>query len=80
MYGPTLYGTHGPIRNAETILTFRKLHKPHLFDLAFHPSSSAAWFPVDEPALASIMTHAHAKDLCACASELGPHRYIMRFD
>ena len=28
--------------------------------------------PVDEPALASIMTHDHAKDLCA--SELGPLR------
>ena len=28
-----------------------------------------AWLPVDEPALAWIMTHDHAKDLCA--SELG---------
>ena len=27
------------------------------------------WIPVDEPALASIMTHDHAKSLCA--SELG---------
>ena len=35
-----------------------------------HPSSSAAWLPVDEPALVSIMTHDHAKDLCS--SELGP--------
>ena len=26
-----------PVRNAETILTFRKLHKSHLFDLAFPP-------------------------------------------
>ena len=26
-----------PIRNAETILTFRKLLKLHLFDLAFPP-------------------------------------------
>ena len=56
-----------PIRNAETILTFRKLLKSHLFDLAFPPS--AAQLSVDEPALASIMTHDHAKDLCA--SELG---------
>ena len=37
-----------------------------------HPSPSAARFPVDEPALASIMTHYHAKNLCA--SELGPLR------
>ena len=35
-----------------------------------HPSSSVVRLPVDEPALASIMTHDHAKDLCA--SELGP--------
>ena len=55
--------------NAETILTFRKLLKSHLFDLAFHPSSPAAWLPFDEPALVSIMTHDHAKDLCS--SELG---------
>ena len=38
----------------------------------FHPSPSAARHPVDEPALASIMTHDHAKDLSA--SELGPMR------
>ena len=38
----------------------------------FHPSPSAARLPVDEPALASIMTHDHAKDLCA--SELGSLR------
>ena len=38
----------------------------------FHPSPSAARLPVDEPALASIMTHDHAEDLCA--SELGPLR------
>ena len=38
----------------------------------FHPSPSAARLPVVEPALASIMTHDHAKDLCA--SELGPLR------
>ena len=37
-----------------------------------HPSSSAARLPVDEPALASIMTHDQAKD--SCASELGPLR------
>ena len=36
----------------------------------FHPSPSTARLPVDEPALASIMTHDHAKDLCA--SEHGP--------
>ena len=35
-----------------------------------HPSASAARLPVDEAALASIMTHDHAKDVCA--SELGP--------
>ena len=38
----------------------------------FHPSPSEARLPVDEPALASIMTHDHAKDLCA--SKLGPLR------
>ena len=38
----------------------------------FHPTPSAARLPVDEPALASIMTHDHAKGLCA--SELGPLR------
>ena len=37
-----------------------------------HPSPSAAQLPVDEPALSSIMTHNHEKDLCA--SELGPLR------
>ena len=37
-----------------------------------HPSSSAARLPVDEPALASITTKDHAKDLWA--SELGPLR------
>ena len=35
-------------------------------------SPSAARLPFDEPALASIMTHDHVKDLCA--SELGPLR------
>ena len=38
----------------------------------YHPSPSAAQHPVDEPAFASIMTHGHAKDVCA--SELGPPR------
>ena len=37
-----------------------------------HPSFSVVWLPVDEPVLASIMTHDHAKDLGA--SELGPLR------
>ena len=37
-----------------------------------HPSSSVDRLPIDEPALASIMTHDHAKDLGA--SELGPLR------
>ena len=56
--GPVLWNALPvPIRNAKTILTFRKLLKTHLFDLAFHPSRSAARLPVDEPALASIMTH-----------------------
>ena len=35
-----------------------------------HPSPLAARLPVGEPALALILTHDHAKDLCA--SELGP--------
>ena len=35
-----------------------------------HPTPSVARIPVDEPVLASIMTHDHAKDLSA--SELGP--------
>ena len=65
------YGTVPvPMRGAETISTFRKLLESHLFDLAFPPWPSAAWFPVDEPVLVSIMTHDHAKDLCS--SELGP--------
>ena len=38
----------------------------------FHPSPSAARLPVDEPALASIMTHDHAEDVCAF--ELGSLR------
>ena len=36
--GPALWNAlHVPIRNAKTILTFRKLLKSHLFDLAFPP-------------------------------------------
>ena len=60
-----------PIRNhgnAETILTFSELLKSHLFAMAFPPKL----LPVDEPVLASIMTHARAKDFCA--SEFGPLR------
>ena len=47
-----------PIRNAKTILTFRKLLKINLtyFTWLSHPSTSAVRLPVDEPALASIMT------------------------
>ena len=48
-----------PMRNAKTILTLRKLLKSHLFIWLFYR-------------MASIMTHDHAKDLCA--SELGPLR------
>ena len=47
------------------------LNPTHLTWL-FNPSPSEARLPVDEPALASIMTHDHAKALCA--SELGPLR------
>ena len=37
--GPALWNAlHVPIRNAETILTFRKLLKSHLFDMSFPPS------------------------------------------
>ena len=43
------YSVPVPIRNAETLLTFQKLPKSHLFDLA-------ARLPVDELALVSIMT------------------------
>ena len=66
------------IRNAETLLTFRKLPKSHLFDLA-------ARLPVDELAMVSlevvdrvsetqlqVSENDHVKDLCA--SELGPLR------
>ena len=60
------------IHNAETILTFGKLLKSHLFDLAFQFSPSVVRLPADETALASIMTHGHAKDLSA--SELSPLR------
>ena len=37
-------------------ITFWKLLQSHLFDLASHIIPSAARLPVDEPALASIMT------------------------
>ena len=47
-------------------------HFKHYLTWLSHPSPSAAQLPVDEPALASIMTHDHAKDLCAY--ELGPLR------
>ena len=40
------------------------LNRTYLIWLS-HPSSSAAQLPVDEPALASIITHDHTKDLCA---------------
>ena len=59
-----------PIRITETILTVRELlNRSHLIWLS-HTSSSATRLPVDEPALTSIMTHAHARNLCA--SELVP--------
>ena len=71
--GPALWNALPvQIRNVKNFLTFRKLLKSHLFDLTFHPSLLAARLPVDEPALTSIMTYDHAKDLCA--SELGPLR------
>ena len=65
--GPAIWNTMSvPIHNTKTILQFQNLLKSHLFDLAFPPSSSSvARLLVDEPALASIMTHDHAKDLCA---------------
>ena len=72
--GPALWSAQPvPVRNAETILTFRKLLKFHLFDMVFSPySSSVVRLPVDKPALASTTTHDHAKDVCS--SELGPLR------
>ena len=71
--GPALWNALSvPIHNAKTILTFRKLLKPTYLTWLFHPSRSAARLPVDEPVLATTMTHDHAKDLCA--SELGPLR------
>ena len=75
MSGPALWNALPvPVRNAETILTFRKLFKSHLFNLAFPPysSSSVIRLPVDEPNFASTTTQDHAQDLCA--SELGPLR------
>ena len=65
------YGTV-PIRNAETILTFGNYLNLTYLMWVFHHSSSAVRLPADEPTLASIMTHDHAKDLCA--SDRGPLR------
>ena len=50
----------------------KQLLKSHLFDLFFHSISSETRLPVDEPALTLIITHYHAKDLCAPG--LGPLR------
>ena len=50
-----------PIRDAQTNLTFRKLLKSHLFDLASPPELLGV--PVDEPVLPWIMTHVYAKNL-----------------
>ena len=47
---------------------------PTYLTCLFHPSPSVVRLPVDEPTLASIMTHDHAKYLCA--SELGPLKDI----
>ena len=59
--GPALWNALPvPVRNTETIFTLRKLLKSHLFDLAFHPSSSVVRLPVDEPTLASTTTQDHA--------------------
>ena len=48
---------------AQIVLATPYLLKSHLFDI-WHsrPSSSVAWLPVDEPALAQIMTHDHDKE------------------
>ena len=44
--GPALWNALPvPIRNAKTILTFRKLLKSHLFDLAFPPQSLSSPAP-----------------------------------
>ena len=70
--GPALWNALPvPIRNAKTKHSGNYLNLTYLTWL-FHPSPSAARLPADEPALASIMTHDHAKDLCT--SELGPLR------
>ena len=46
MSGPALWNALPvPIRNAKTILTFRKLLKSHLFDLAFPPQSLSSPAP-----------------------------------
>ena len=60
------------LHNAETIVTFLKLLNLTYLVWLPHPSSLVARLPVDEPALASIMTQDHAKGLCA--SELDPLR------
>ena len=67
------------IRNAQTVLAFRKLLKSHLFGVWLsRPSSSVAQHPVDVPALSWIMTHDHAKDLCASAlGSLGRYRFFI---
>ena len=71
--GPALWNVLPvPIRNAKTILPFRKILNLTYLTWLFYPSPSAARLPVDEAALASIMTHDHAKDLCAF--EIGPLR------
>ena len=71
--GPALWNALPlPIRNAKTILHSGNYLNLTYLTWLFHPSTSAARLPVDEPALASIMTNDHAKDLCA--SELGPLR------
>ena len=57
-------------RNAQTVVAFRKLLKSHLLGVWLsRPSSSVAQHPVDVdvPALSWIMTHDHAKELCAYA-------------
>ena len=59
------------MRNAGTILNLT-----YLIWLS-HLSSSAARLHVHEPALVSIMTHDHAKDLCA--SELSPLKRYKSF-
>ena len=71
--GPALWNAMPvPIRNALTILTFRKLVKSHQFDLIWlsHPSFSVARLPVEEPAFAWIMTHDYAIKICVPLSSV----------